>query len=135
MFSTCGDVSFHTVFLQETEDSKGPSYTAIYDFTGQDSSQLTFKRGETVCPVVSQRTDRNMSRYYCHFRTLPEASSLSHGSQHSLRSFSMKGFILLASVDVFAFWWSTALVYPSVSKITSLGEKIWCVCIQSDKFT
>ena len=77
-----------------------------------------------------------MFLYNCRFRTLPEASSSSHGSLHSLGAFSMKGFILLASVDVFAFWWSTALVYPSVSdKFTSLGEKMWCVCIQSDKFT
>ena len=84
----------------------------------------------------NESEDKNMFLYYCHFRTLSEASSLSHGSLHSLGSFSMKGFILLASVDVFAFWWSTALVYPSVSdKFTSLGEKMWCVCIQSDKFT
>ena len=44
------------VCLQETQDAKGPSYTAIYDFTGQDGTQLTFKKGETVCPIIGQKS-------------------------------------------------------------------------------
>ncbi len=49
-------ISLHVfLHLQEKEDTPprigstpSPTYVTLYDFTGQDNTQLSFKRGETV---------------------------------------------------------------------------------------
>lgn len=57
---TCDTCMVVTCQEEDRPPVEGPTYTALYDFKGQDATQLDLTKGEMVCHVI----DMCLSRIY-----------------------------------------------------------------------